>query len=169
MRTILRQAKVTLAIAGLKKRYGTKERRRPVTPAMLRWLHAHLWAGHLTEQEASLQWASVSFAFFFLRASASPPKGGYEGKMSVRLFRKGVPCKYGEIGQADEVPLPSAVPRRTSTTAGKYGTTSDPAWTFARCKRLSAYSGLFLCATMGPLKPRSSSSGIRKARRCPER
>ena len=89
MRTILRQAKVTLAIAGLKKRYGTKERRRPVTPAMLRWLHAHLWAGHLTEQEASLQWASVSFAFFFLRASASPPKGGYEGKMSVRPSGRG--------------------------------------------------------------------------------
>ncbi|CAE7605448.1 unnamed protein product [Symbiodinium sp. CCMP2592] len=98
--------KVTLAIAGLKKRYGTKERRRPVTPAMLKWLHAHLWSGALTHQEASLQWASVSLAFFFLLRASEYLDAGYKRGMrgeDVRLFCKGIPCKYGEIGQADEV------------------------------------------------------------------
>ncbi|CAE7256193.1 unnamed protein product [Symbiodinium sp. CCMP2592] len=88
-------AKVTLAIACLKNRYGTEERRKPVTPAMLRWLRAHLWAGHLSEQEASLHSASFSLAFcFLLRASEYLDEGyvsterGIRGT-DVRLFKNG--------------------------------------------------------------------------------
>ena len=41
--------RVPLALAGLRRRYGTKERRLPVTPEMIRWLGNHLQLGRSPE------------------------------------------------------------------------------------------------------------------------
>jgi hypothetical protein len=46
--------RVPLALAGLRRRYGTKKRRMPVTPDMLRWLGNHLQYGR--PPEAGLLW-----------------------------------------------------------------------------------------------------------------
>lgn len=47
--------RLSLVLAGLKRRYGTKERRRPVTPRMLSWLRAYLLQGSLASHDAALQ------------------------------------------------------------------------------------------------------------------
>ena len=92
--------RVPLALAGLRRRFGTKERRMPVTPEMLKWLGDHLQLGK--SEEASLLWGALTLGFFFLlRASEyldvgyQDPKRGFNGK-SLGLDK---------ITQADEVTL----------------------------------------------------------------
>ena len=99
--------RVPLAVAGVKRRYGTKERRRPVTPSMLLWLGEHLKYGKTAE--SCLLWAALCLGFFFLlRASEYLDTGyvdidrGLRG-CDVRLQEKGEPCPLGRIGFAGEV------------------------------------------------------------------
>eukprot|EP00435_Cladocopium_sp_Y103_P029310 s607_g7.t1 len=67
--------RVPLALADLRRRFGTKERRMPVTPEMLKWLGDHLDYGK--SEEASLLWAALTLGFFFLlRASEYLDVGG---------------------------------------------------------------------------------------------
>ena len=44
--------RIPLALAGVKRRYGTKERRKPVTPMMLQWLGERRKAASFGEQSA---------------------------------------------------------------------------------------------------------------------
>ena len=67
--------RVPLAIAGVKRRYGTKERRRPVTPSMLWWLGEHLQFGKTSE--GSLLWAALCLGFFFLLRASEYLDTGY--------------------------------------------------------------------------------------------
>ena len=101
--------RLPLALAGIKRRYGTKERRRPVTPAMLAWIGEVL--GHGKRAEAALIWAAITFGFFFLlRASEyldvgyADPGKGMKG-MDVLLKENGSFCKLDRIPFADEVVL----------------------------------------------------------------
>ena len=101
--------RLPLALAGLKRRYGTKERRKPVTPAMLTWLGLHLQFGKTAE--GSLLWAAICFGYFFLlRASEylgvgyTDPNRGLRGR-DVILKEEGVPVGLERIGYADEVVL----------------------------------------------------------------
>ena len=60
--------RVTMALAGLKRRFGTSERRHPVSTRMLKWLREGLDIEH--SADAALTWAAVTLGFFFLlRAS----------------------------------------------------------------------------------------------------
>lgn len=101
--------RLPLALAGLKRRYGTKERRKPVTPAMLTWLGRHLQFGKTAE--GSLLWAAICFGYFFLlRASEylgvgyTDPNRGLRGR-DVILKEEGVPVGLERVGYADEVVL----------------------------------------------------------------
>ena len=96
--------RVAFVVAGLKKRYGTKERRRPVTPEMLRWLYTHLRGGTLDQAEAALQWGALCLAFFFLLLDTGyhSPLRGLRGK-DLRLTRGGKPCSLRDFEEADEL------------------------------------------------------------------
>ena len=102
---------VPLTLTGLKKRYGNKERRSIVTPAMLRWLKSHLSGAYLSPEEATLQWAAVNLAFFYrLRASEYLDAGyvGFERGLRGRdlsLTKEGRSVRLSEIRQADELTL----------------------------------------------------------------
>ena len=105
----LRMPRIPLAIAGIKRRYGTKERRKPVTPVMLRWIGRHLQFGR--SAEASLLWCAVCMGYFFLlRASEYlgvgyvDPNRGLRG-CDITLKENGIPCVLARIGHADEVSI----------------------------------------------------------------
>ena len=60
--------RVTMALAGLERRFGTAERRHPISTRMLKWLRDGLDIEH--SADAALTWAAVTLGFFFLsRAS----------------------------------------------------------------------------------------------------
>ena len=59
--------RVSMALAGLKRRFGTSERRHPVSTRMLKWLRCGLDIEH--SADAALTWAAVALVFFLLRAS----------------------------------------------------------------------------------------------------
>ena len=99
--------RVPLALSGLKRRWGTPERRLPVTPEMLKWLQRQLKPESFATD--ALLWAAVCMGFFFLlRASEylevgyRQPHRGLFGRHVV-LQKKGVPITRAELGQADEV------------------------------------------------------------------
>ena len=101
--------RIPLALAGVKRRYGTKERRKPVTPTMLTWLGQHLQFGKTAE--GSLLWGAVCFGYFFLlRASEylgvgyTDPNRGLRG-CDVILKENGTPVGLDRINYADEVVL----------------------------------------------------------------
>lgn len=100
-----------LVLAGLKRRYGTKERRRPVTPRMLSWLRAYLLQGSLAPPDAALLWGALALGWFFLlRASEYLDVGytdqskGLKGK-DVILSSEGKPCKLHDLQTATEITL----------------------------------------------------------------
>lgn len=99
--------RIPLAIAGIRRRFGTKERRRPVTPEMLSWLGEHLQYGRT--EEASLLWGALTLGFFFLlRASEYLDVGYVDLKRGLRggdisLKREGRPCDLSNLHEADEV------------------------------------------------------------------
>ena len=99
--------RVPLAMAGLKRRFGTKVRRMPVTPEMLTWLGKHL----MKSEERSLLWGALTLGFFFLlRASEyldtgwQDPKRGLRGA-DITLKSKGKTLGISDIVLADEVTL----------------------------------------------------------------
>ena len=101
--------RVPLAMAGLKRRFGTKVRRMPVTPDMLTWLGKHLMFGR--SEEGSLLWGALTLGFFFLlRASEyldtgwQDPKRGLRGA-DITLKSKGKTLGISDIVLADEVTL----------------------------------------------------------------
>jgi hypothetical protein len=101
--------RVPLAMAGLKRRYGTKERRHPVTPEMLRWLRANLRPRELAND--AVIWAAVALGFFFLlRASEyldvgyRAPNRGLLGR-NVELRLRGQVKELKDLTHADEVVL----------------------------------------------------------------
>ena len=101
--------RVPLALAGLRRRFGTKERRMPVTPDMLKWLGNHLSFGRT--EEASLLWAALVLGFFFLlRASEyldvgyQDPRRGLRGS-DITLKLNGKALGLDRISEADEVTL----------------------------------------------------------------
>ena len=105
----MRMPRIPLALAGIKRRYGTKERRKPVTPVMLRWIGKHLQFGR--SAEASLLWCAVCMGYFFLlRASEYlgvgyvDPNRGLRG-CDITLKENGTPCALARIGHADEVSI----------------------------------------------------------------
>ncbi|CAE7524776.1 unnamed protein product, partial [Symbiodinium necroappetens] len=101
--------RVALVVAGLKKKYGTKERRRAVTPAMLQWLHSHLHGGVLSYAEVTLQWGALCLAFFFLLRASEYLDTGYHSPLrglrgrDLRLSRGGKPCSLRDFEEADEL------------------------------------------------------------------
>lgn len=101
--------RVPLALAGLRRRYGTKERRMPVTPDMLKWLGDHLQYGR--SPEAGLLWGALTLGFFFLlRASEyldvgyQDPNRGLRGS-DITLKLNGKALGLERIGEADEVTI----------------------------------------------------------------
>ena len=103
--------RLSLVLAGLKRRYGTKERRRPVTPRMLSWLRAYLLQGSLASHDAALLWGAVTLGWFFLlRASEYLDVGytdqskGLKGK-DVILSCNGKLCKLHDLQAATEITL----------------------------------------------------------------
>ena len=99
--------RVPLAMAGLKRRFGTKVRRMPVTPEMLTWLGKRL----MKSEERSLLWGALTLGFFFLlRASEyldtgwQDPKRGLRGA-DITLKSKGKTLGISDIVLADEVTL----------------------------------------------------------------
>ena len=101
--------RIPLALLGIKRRYGTKERRRPVTPTMLNWIGEVLEYGR--KAEAALVWAAITFGFFFLLRASEYLDVGYvdPGKgmrgIDVLLREKGTYCRMERIPYADEVVL----------------------------------------------------------------
>ena len=102
--------RVSLALAGLKRRWGTKPRRQPVTPGMLRWIRAYFDTTN-PRGEGTVLWAAVCLGFFFLlRASEYFDTGyrqlgrGLKGQ-DVQLRNQGVPVKPGDWSMADEIVL----------------------------------------------------------------
>ena len=101
--------RIPLAMAGIKRRWGTKVRRKPVTPEMLEWIGQH-W-GYGKTQEGSLMFGAVCFGYFFLlRASEylcvgyNQPEKGLRGQ-DVVLKAQGQECTLETIKEADEVIL----------------------------------------------------------------
>ena len=106
---LMHMPRVPLALAGLRRRFGTKERRMPVTPDMLKWLGEHLQYGKT--EEASLIWGALTLGFFFLlRASEyldvgyQDPRRGLRGS-DVTLKLNGRVLELTRIHEADEVTL----------------------------------------------------------------
>eukprot|EP00435_Cladocopium_sp_Y103_P036177 s3627_g9.t1 len=93
----------------LRRRFGTKERRMPVTPEMLKWLGEHLQYGR--SQEASLLWGALTLGFFFLlRASEyldvgyQDPNRGLRG-CDITLKLNGKAFSLERLSEADEVTI----------------------------------------------------------------
>ena len=106
---LMHMPRIPLALAGLRRRFGTKERRMPVTPDMLKWLGEHLQYGRA--EEASLLWGALTLGFFFLlRASEyldvgyQDPRGGLRGS-DVTLKLNGNAVALNRISEVDEVTL----------------------------------------------------------------
>ena len=101
--------RVPLALAGLRRRYGTKERRMPVMPDMLKWLGNHLQFGR--SQEASLLWGALTLGFFFLLGASEyldvgyqDPNRGLQGS-DITLKLKGRALGLDRLSEADEVTI----------------------------------------------------------------
>ena len=101
--------RIPLAMAGIKRRWGTKVRRKPVTPEMLKWIGMQL--EHGKSKEGSLLFAAVCFGYFFLlRASEylcvgyNLPEKGLRGQ-DVLLKCEGKECSLQNIRGADEIVL----------------------------------------------------------------
>ena len=106
---LVHMPRVPMALAGLKRRYGTKERRKPVTTRMLAWIKSRISIE--TSSDAALLWAAVTIGFFFLlRASEyldvgrPTPGRGLLGRHVV-LKHQGQPCNPSDFKKADEVSL----------------------------------------------------------------
>jgi hypothetical protein len=103
--------RLTLVLAGLKKRHGTKERRMPVTARMLGWLHQHLTQGGMTPSEGCLLWGALALGFFFLLRASEYLDVGYMGAerglrgRDLRLSSQGTPCTLANLDSADELTL----------------------------------------------------------------
>ena len=101
--------RIPLAMAGIKRRYRTKVRRKPVTPEMLQWIGRQVDYGK--SKEGSLMFAAVCFGYFFLlRASEylcvgyNQPDKGLRGQ-DVNLKVNGKDCTLQNIREADEIVL----------------------------------------------------------------
>ncbi|CAL1147366.1 unnamed protein product [Cladocopium goreaui] len=102
------RGRVAMALAGLRRRYKVPERRAPVTPRMLNYLHDRL-RGSSSSPESVLLWAGICLGFFFLlRASEFLPLGylplsrhlkGHQ----VLLYSHGKLCTISNLVEADEV------------------------------------------------------------------
>ena len=100
--------RLSMALAGLSRRYGRPERRLPVTTHMLAWLRSQL----VPEKNADLAvlWAALTLGFFFLlRASEylkpshhTPKNRGLLGR-HVTLCKNGQPVSQEAFRSADEV------------------------------------------------------------------
>jgi len=100
--------RLSMALAGLSRRYGRPERRLPVTTQMLAWLRSEL----IPEKHADLAvlWAALALGFFFLlRASEylkpshhTPKNRGLLG-CHVTLCANGSPVTLDTFRTADEV------------------------------------------------------------------
>ena len=92
------RGRITMALAGLRRRYREPERRAPVTPRMLHWLRAHLLE---QGREGVLLWAAVALGFFFLlRASEFLPLGYISSSRQLKgenvlLYAQGQPTTFG--------------------------------------------------------------------------
>ena len=99
--------RVPLALSGLRRRWGTPERRLPVTPEMLRWLRRNLKPQGSSSD--SLVWAAVMLGFFFLLRASEYLDVGYQtphrGMLGrhVQLLKEGRPWRIGDAGDPDEV------------------------------------------------------------------
>ena len=101
--------RVPLALEGYKRRYGTRERRRPVTVAMLKWIGVGLRRSVVPDH--AVLWAALLLGFFFLlrvsellppEASSLTPNRGIRGcDMEGRI--NGQPCS--NFSEADELIL----------------------------------------------------------------
>ena len=101
------RGRIAMALAGLRRRYKTPERRAPVTPRMLQWLHQHLG---MQGREGTLMWAVVALGFFFLlRASEILPLGYVASSRQLRenvaLYVNGIRCGLHNLRSADEVEI----------------------------------------------------------------
>ena len=101
--------RIPLAMAGIKRRWGTKVRRKPVTPEMLQWIGRQVDYGK--SKEGSLMFAAVCFGYFFLlRASQylcvgyNQPDKGLRGQ-DVNLKVNGKDCTLQNIREADAIVL----------------------------------------------------------------
>ena len=106
---LMHMPRIPLALAGLRRRFGAKERRMPVTPDMLKWLGDHLQYGRA--EEASLLSGALTLGFFFLlRASEyldvgyQDPRRGLRGS-DVTLKLNGNAVAVNRISEVDEVTL----------------------------------------------------------------
>ena len=68
--------RIPLAMAGIKRRWGTKVRRKPVTPEMLQWIGRQVDYGK--SKEGSLMFAAVCFGYFFPFAGFGVPVCGLQ-------------------------------------------------------------------------------------------
>ncbi|CAE8675193.1 unnamed protein product [Polarella glacialis] len=101
--------RVSLALEGYKRMYGTKERRRPVTVSMLKWIGVGLQRA--TQPDHAVLWAAILLGFFFLLkvsellppevSSLSPNRGIRGCDLEGRL--DGLPCS--DFSAADELIL----------------------------------------------------------------
>ena len=94
--------RVPLAIAGIRRRFGSKERRRPVTPDMLTWLGEHLQFGKF--EEASLLWGALIDPSEYLEVGYVDVKRGLRGG-DITLKKDGRPCDLSNIQEADEITI----------------------------------------------------------------
>eukprot|EP00435_Cladocopium_sp_Y103_P026666 s2518_g6.t1 len=96
---LVHMPRVPLALAGLRRRFGTKERRMPVTPDMLKWLAEHFQYGRT--QEASLLWGALTLGFFFLLRASEYLDVGYQdpnrGLRGSDVFASVVSCGVGNF------------------------------------------------------------------------
>lgn len=160
--------RVPLAVAGVKRRYGTKERRRPVTPSMLWWLGEHLQFGKTAE--GSLLWSALCVGFFFLlRASEYLDTGyvDYERGLrgcDVRLQERGEPCPLGRISFADEVVITIRGSKTDVLIVENPEITSVPGQNSVRSGRSRGFSNTSPNVTAGDQKLSIYSSGLEMGR-----
>ena len=101
--------RVYMALQGFKKRYGTDERRRPVTPQMLYWLRKQLRPKE-RHDDAMIYFAVLIGFFFLLRASEYVVSQGFQPIASrglrgcdIQARKNGVRVKW--FKDADEIGL----------------------------------------------------------------
>ena len=100
--------RLSMALAGLSRRYGRRERRLPVTTQMLAWLKLRLEPHRYPDR--AIIWAAIALGFFFLlRASEylkpNHPSRSNKGLLGrhVLLCREGKPVSQSDFRLADEV------------------------------------------------------------------